>query len=199
MDTHAPLYTHVVCQPLTGHVIRQKSGPALGRKLRLTRRRARPRDKTPPCPSGRARPRLPAPPRIHEGPLLRTVARVIESQDGLGRDIGRTSFSPEPSSALNIYDGGRPNVIGYSEADASLNKFFPILSIVSTTAIWATPPKGSGTQPSPQPRPRLSAGNKQSQVNNKVQRPCCLQDAKTSSTARTQPPSTRMCSPYAYK
>jgi hypothetical protein len=122
MNTHAPLYTHVVCQPLTGHVIRQKSGPALGRnfvspdagltlgtKLRLAR----------------ARPWLPAPPRIHEGPLLRTVARVIESQDGLGRDIGRTSFSPEPSSALNIYDGGRPNVIGYSEANASLNNFFP--------------------------------------------------------------------------
>lgn len=49
--THAPLYTHAVCQPLMGHVIRQKSGLALRRKLRLARRRARRQDRTPPRPS----------------------------------------------------------------------------------------------------------------------------------------------------
>jgi hypothetical protein len=43
-----------------------------------------------------------------EGPLLRTVTRVINSQDGLGRDLGRTSASPEPSSDLDICDEGHP-------------------------------------------------------------------------------------------
>jgi hypothetical protein len=33
-----------------------------------------------------------------------------------------------------------PNVIGYSEVDVSLKKLFPILSIVSTTTVWATSP-----------------------------------------------------------
>jgi hypothetical protein len=51
MTKHVQLYTHAVCQPLTGHVRRRESKQALGHKLHLARRIARPQDKTPPCPS----------------------------------------------------------------------------------------------------------------------------------------------------
>jgi hypothetical protein len=62
------------------------------------------------------------------------------------------------------------NVIRYSEADTSLKKLFPILSTVSTTTVWSTPPQVcSSKRLSPRPRSQLSAGNKQAQVNNKVQ------------------------------
>jgi hypothetical protein len=137
MITHAPLYTHAVCQPLTGHIIRQNGGPALGCKLRLA---------TQSSPSGQNFASLELdlsyllPRESHEGPLLRTVARVIKSQNRLGRDLGQTSVSPEPGSALDICDKGHPDVIGYSEADTSLKKRFLILSIVSTIMVWATPP-----------------------------------------------------------
>ena len=65
-----------------------------------------------------------------------------ESQDGLGHDLGRTSISPEPSSALDICDGGRHNVIEYSETNAFLKEPFPILSTVSITTVWAIPLQG---------------------------------------------------------
>jgi hypothetical protein len=48
------------------------------------------------------------------------MARIIESQVRLGRDIGWTFVSPEPSSSLDICYRGRPNVIRYNEVDVSL-------------------------------------------------------------------------------
>ena len=60
-----------------------------------------------------------------EGALLQTMAHIIESQDRLGRDLGRTSGLPEPSSTLDICDEGTPNVIRYREDDTSLKKLFP--------------------------------------------------------------------------
>jgi hypothetical protein len=77
-----------------------------------------------------------------EGPLLQTVAHIIEYRDGLGRDL-RRSTSCEPGSALDIYDEDAPNVIRYNEADTSLKKLFPILSTVSTTTVWETSPQGA--------------------------------------------------------
>jgi hypothetical protein len=97
---------HACCLPvLMGHVIQQKSGPALGRKLHLARRKAHPQEKNStslelglgyllPCESC-------------EGPLLQIVACVIESQDVLGRNLWWTSASPKPGSDLDISDRGR--------------------------------------------------------------------------------------------
>jgi hypothetical protein len=53
------------------------------------------------------------PQESREGPLLRTVVRVIKSQDRFDRDLRRTSVSPEPGSALDICDEGRPDAIRY--------------------------------------------------------------------------------------
>jgi hypothetical protein len=65
----------------------------------------------------------------HRWPYLQTVAHVSESQDGLGRDLGRTSASPEPGSDLDISAGGRPSVTSYSGAYAPLKKLFPCLAL----------------------------------------------------------------------
>jgi hypothetical protein len=54
---------------------------------------------------------LPPPPRIPRKATLLTVAHVIETQDGLGLDLGQTSASPEPGSALDILMENAPNVI----------------------------------------------------------------------------------------
>jgi hypothetical protein len=80
-----------------------------------------------------------------------------------------------------------PNVIGYSER-------FPHTNHCANHYSMGNPSLG-GLGYTTEPRPRLSAGNKQAQVNNKVQRPWCLQDAKTLSIPGRQPSSTRMRSP----
>jgi hypothetical protein len=74
------------------------------------------------------------------------VTHAFESQNEFGHDLERTSASLDPSSNLNIYDGGHPNVIRYYGADAPLKKLFPILVTVSTITVWATPCQGARTQ-----------------------------------------------------
>jgi hypothetical protein len=61
-----------------------------------------------------------------------------------------------------------PNVIRYSEADMSLEELFPILSMVSTTTVWATPPREGGglgytTEPSALAFKRKQASTSQQQ------------------------------------
>jgi hypothetical protein len=95
--------------------------PAPDRTCNTTEERTSPRAQTPSrptqsSPSGQnsASPELVLgyllPHESREGTLLQTVARVIESQDRLGRDLGRTSVSPEPGSALDICDEGHPQL-----------------------------------------------------------------------------------------
>jgi hypothetical protein len=144
MITHAPLYTHAVCQPLTGHVIRQKNGPALGRKLRLARRRAHPQDKTPPRPSSSLATCSPTnPAKGHCFKLWRASSNL---KTGSVATSGGPLSRPSPVLPSISVTKDTPNFTGYSEDDASLKKLFPMLSTVSTTTVWATPPKGgSGT------------------------------------------------------
>jgi hypothetical protein len=52
---------------------------------------------------------------------------------------------PRPSPVLpsiSVMEDA-PNVIRYSEVDASLKNLFPMLSTVSTTTIWITPCQGA--------------------------------------------------------
>jgi hypothetical protein len=105
MITHASLYMHAVYAPLTGHVIRQERRPALGCKLCLAQCGARPREQTLP----RSSPALAtSSPRIPKEATPSTVAHIVESHRRLDHDLGKISTSPEPSSALDICDRGRP-------------------------------------------------------------------------------------------
>jgi hypothetical protein len=141
MITRAPLYMHAVCQPLTKHVIRQMGGLALGRKFHLARRRAHPLYKTSPRPSPASATCSPANhTKGHSFELRRTTSNL---RTGSVATSGRPPPCPSlvlPSISM-IED--TPNVIGYSEVDASLKELFPILSSVSTTTVWATPPRGA--------------------------------------------------------
>lgn len=141
MIRHVPLYTHAICQPLTRHVIRQKGEPALRRKLCLVRRKAHPQDKTLPRPSP-ASATCPSanPAKGHSFELWR-----VSSNLRTGSVVTSGGPSSRPSSVLPSISvtGDVPNVIGHSKADASLKKLFPILSTVSTTMVWATPPRAA--------------------------------------------------------
>jgi hypothetical protein len=48
------------------------------------------------------------PPQIMRKATPSTEAHVIETQDRLSHNLGQASASPEPSSALDICDGGCP-------------------------------------------------------------------------------------------
>jgi hypothetical protein len=138
MITHAPLYTHAICQPLTEHIIRQNGGPALGCKLRLTRRRAHPQDKTSPHSSSILATCSPANPmKGHSFELWRASSNLII---GSVATSGGPSSRPSPIMPSISVTKDTLDVIGYSEADTSLKKRFLILSTVSTTTVWATPP-----------------------------------------------------------
>ena len=50
-------------------------------------------------------------------------AHVFESWNGLGRDLGRTSASPEPGSNLNIHNGEASNITIHCRADVLLRGF----------------------------------------------------------------------------
>jgi hypothetical protein len=167
MITHAPLYTHVVCQPLTGHVIWTS-----------------PRAQIPP------RPTQSSPSRQNSASSSSASATYSPANPAKGHSFElwqvssnlrtgsvATSDGPLPCPSLVLTSisvtKDTPNVIRYSEVDVSLKKLFPMLSTVSTTTVWQPLPGGSGTRPSPRSQPRLTTGNKQAQVNNKVQRPCC--------------------------
>jgi hypothetical protein len=51
MITHAPLCAHAACHPQMGHLIRRKSGPALGRKTPPRPTLGLPSGTSPPCPT----------------------------------------------------------------------------------------------------------------------------------------------------
>ena len=111
--------------------------------------------------------------KSHGRPLL----QLWHMSSNLRMGLVVTSDGPLPCPSLVLTSisvtKDTPNVIRYIEVDVSLKKLFPMLSTVSTTTVWQPLPGGSGTRPSPRSQPRLTAGNKQAQVNNKVQRPCC--------------------------
>jgi hypothetical protein len=84
--------------------------------------------------------------RIPQEATPLTLAHVFESQNRFGLDLGQTFASPKPGSNLDIHNRRTPDVIRHFRANTLLKKFFPILSTVSTTTVWATPRQGgSGT------------------------------------------------------
>jgi hypothetical protein len=138
MITRAPLYMHAVCQSLTKHVIRQMGGLALGRKFRLARHRAHPLYKTSPRPSPASATCSPANHTKGHSFELRHMASNLRTGSG-GPPPRPSLFLP----SISMIEDPPPNVIGYSEVDVSLKERFPILSSVSTTTVWATPPRGA--------------------------------------------------------
>jgi hypothetical protein len=157
------------------------------RTCNTTGERTRPRYKL--C-LARARPRLSAPQRI----LQRATPSNCDAQSSnLGTGSVATSSGPSPRPSLVLpsisVTEDAPNVIRYSEADTFLKKLFPILSTVSTTTVWATPPQGAQVHDQ-----ALGLGSQQETNKHKSTtkyKPCCLQDTKTLSTAGRQPLSTR--------
>jgi hypothetical protein len=135
MITYPPLCSHVACQTLTGHTVRQKCRPDFGCEI-LPR-------PTLGSTSGavfrlaRARPRRPAPPRIPQEATLSTLVHVKEDSV---MTSGRLSPRLSPALLSVSVTGDVPNVIGHNEADAPLKQLYPIPNPVSTTTVWATPP-----------------------------------------------------------
>jgi hypothetical protein len=89
----------------------------------------------------------------HGRPLHRLWHIPSNLKTRLGRNLGRTSASPEHGSSSISVTEDIPNVIRNSRTDASHKKLFPMTGTVSTTTVWATPRQGLGyvTEPSASP------------------------------------------------